>query len=157
MNKISIFLRKFRFFKKISIFEEYFDFWRIFRFCKKILIFWRKVRFLKKVSIFDQNFDFWRKFEDFWRKGLTANSVQLYCSRKARPEKCKFRIHLKMISVFDPVLLGFYDTNNFVTKYNVSFTHICEGFSSEHEAKRSLQLFWKYLFLICEILIIWNL
>jgi len=70
---------------------------------------------------------------------LTANSVQLYCSRKARPEKCKFRIHLKMISVFDPVLPGFYDTNNFViTKYNVSCTHICEGFSSEHEAKRSL-------------------
>jgi len=72
------------------------------------------------------------------KERLTDNSVQLYCSRKTRPEKCKFRIKLKMISVFDPAMPGFYDIQNFeIQSSKLSGTHSCRGYDTSQEANRS--------------------
>ena len=60
-SPLFIFLLKFWFLWKISIFEQNVDFWPTF-WPLTTFLFLTKFRFLTKISVFDQNFDSWSKF-----------------------------------------------------------------------------------------------
>ena len=65
------------------------------------------------------------------------NSTTINCICKKRfLSKCKFRVTLQMVNIFDRSLAGFYQKNNLKVKIRKKFEiHTCDGFSSINQAR----------------------
>ena len=65
-------------------------------------------------------------------KRLYNTSVHVTCYKKS----CKYRVNLKMISIFDHKVAGFHDRSNFVVKpCDPPMFHTCEGYRTIDEAR----------------------
>ena len=69
---------KFRFWTKLLIFDQNFDFLPKLQFLTNISIFWQTFRFLTKTSIFDQIFGFWAKRQILVKMEIMAKHQILF-------------------------------------------------------------------------------
>ena len=68
-------------------------------------------------------------------KSLNPTSINLACHKRLT-RKCTFRVNLKIVKIFNPDLVGFYDPSNFIVKSSKGLeSHSCEGYRTIYEAR----------------------
>ena len=73
-------------------------------------------------------------------RSLNASSINLACHKRFT-SKCKFRVNLRIVKIFDPESVGFHDASNFIVKPSKGLeSHSCDGYWTIHEAREPIQL-----------------